>query len=386
MLLESLTQNNPELRALDTEYRAAQQLAPQVSRLPNPEVGVGYYPQSVETRLGAQRVRLSGTQQFPWFGTLAAKAELADARAAVQGEQVAARRLELVFELKQAYYQLYEARGRQAIIRRKLEVLAALERVSLARVSSGQASTADVLRIQIQREELEQELAILETTALPPQATINQLLDRPVTAPIPVADTLAFAEMPYERERLLAAIGAEHPRIRQFGQQQEVARRALAVNERAGQPSFGLGLDYILVDERSDAAPPGNGRDIVQLRAGVMLPIYRQPYAAKAQEEQLRITAWEDRKVALRNEFATTIATAFARYERALLRYELSVRQIELTRATLSILTAEYRATGLRFDELLRLERDLIDYDLKQLSATVESYLARITLEKLIEQ
>jgi outer membrane protein TolC len=385
-LLDSLAQQNPELRALTTEYQAARQRAPQVSQLPNPEVGLGLFPRAVETRLGAQRARLSGTQMFPWFGTLDAKSRLADTRAAVVQEQVAARHLELAFELKQAYFRLYEVRQRRGIIQRKLDILAALEQVSLARVRSGQATTADVLRIQIQREELAQELAILATTALPYRATINQLLDRPAATPVPVADTLAFAEWPYTRSRLLPAVAADHPRIRQFARQQEAARQALAVNELAGQPAFSLGFDYILVDQRTDAFPPGNGRDILQLRAGVQLPLYRKQYAAKAQEEQLRIAAWEDRKAALRNQFTTTVEAAFARYERARLRHELYVRQIELTQSARDILAAEYQATGQRFDELLRLERELIDYDLKRLTATVESHLARIDIEQLIEQ
>jgi hypothetical protein len=57
-LLDSLAQQNPELRALDTEYRAAQELAPQVSQLPKPEVGLGLFPRAVETRLGAQRAQI----------------------------------------------------------------------------------------------------------------------------------------------------------------------------------------------------------------------------------------------------------------------------------------------------------------------------------------
>ena len=57
-LIDSALLRQPELMALEKEYQAALERAPQVSQLPNPEVGVGGFPLPVETRLGPQLLRL----------------------------------------------------------------------------------------------------------------------------------------------------------------------------------------------------------------------------------------------------------------------------------------------------------------------------------------
>ena len=48
--------NNLEARALQQEYEAALQRAPQVSQLPDPEVGLGIFALPVETRLGPGQI------------------------------------------------------------------------------------------------------------------------------------------------------------------------------------------------------------------------------------------------------------------------------------------------------------------------------------------
>ena len=238
-LIDSALLRQPELMALEKEYQAALERAPQVSQLPNPEVGVGGFPLPVETRLGPQLLRLGATQGFPWPGTLPQRAAVEDTKAKALYEQIAARALELRYELEQAYYQLYAIEKRREILRRNLPLLESLEATALAKVESGKASTADVLRVQIRQEELQQELAILEREALKPLATINRLLQRPPATKVRMMDELPPARLPFRQDSLLVVIRRSHPRFRQLGWQQEAARQAIALNELDGKPSLG---------------------------------------------------------------------------------------------------------------------------------------------------
>ncbi len=70
--------------------------------------------------------------------------------------------------------------------------------------------------------------------------------------------------------------------------------------------------------------------------------------------------------------------------ETAQLRLDLYRKQMALTRAAINILEAEYSAKGSGFDELLRLEEDLVDLELKTLQALVQSHVARSNIERLI--
>ena len=383
-LLRTAREENLELKALKNEYLAAMEKAPQVSQMPDPEIGIGAFPLPVETRLGAQVARLSATQMFPWFGTLESKADLENTKAEALFERISSRALHLNFEIRQAYFKLYEMQKGKAIIRRNIDILDALERLALIKVESGKASAADVLRVQLKVEELKQEVEILESAGRAPTVTINQLLNRHLESPVEVVDSLAFADLPFRKDSLRAEIKANHPMIRMFALQQKISHKALNVNQLIGKPSFGAGLDYIMVNARNDAIPMRNGRDILQIKAAVRIPLNRKKYEAKEREEDFKITALEYKKEDALNTFMAAIEKAFVDYEAARLKIELYEKQMRLTKAAIRILEAEYSVKGSNFDGLLRLEKDLVDYEMKILKAIVQSHLAKSNIERFV--
>jgi outer membrane protein TolC len=383
-LIQTAITNNLELKALDLEYRAALEKAPQVSQLPDPEVGVGAFLFPVETRLGAQQARVSAAQMFPWFGTLEAREAVALTNANALLENVAGTELELSYQVKTAYFKLYEIQASQSIIRQNVRVLEALRRQTLASVESGQGTAADVLKVDLKIREWQQELLILDKEAEKPLAELNQVLNRPHNTPVQVQDTFGLAPMPFNQDTLLDRIRKNHPIIRKYALQQEASRRAIALNELEGKPSFGLGIDYIMVNPRSDIDPMRNGRDIVQLNAKVSIPLWRDKYRAKEREENLKIEALENRKSDLAGRFLSLVEKAFSDYETARLRQELYAQQMTTTQAAIRILQAGYSASGNNFDELLRLETDLLDYQLKTLKAIVQSRIAQAAVERYI--
>ena len=224
-LMEKAVAENLELKVLEQEYLAALEKAPQVSQLPEPEVGVGAFPLPVETRLGAQTARISAIQMFPWFGTLTSKADLENAKANALYERIGAEQLNLFHELKTAYFRLYEIEQIQAIIQKNITLFEALERLALSKVESGKSTAADVLRVQLKVVELQQELEILETAKINPRATINQLLNRPLETAITTTDSLSFALIPFNRDTLTTNIQKNHPMLRMFELQQEVSKK-----------------------------------------------------------------------------------------------------------------------------------------------------------------
>ena len=124
----------------------------------------------------------------------------------------------------------------------------------------------------------------------------------------------------------------------------------------------------------------------MQLRASVKIPLYKKKYEAKEREENLKIAALTDRKSDILNRFEATIEQAYTDYQTAQLRVELYQQQIEITKAAINILQTNYSSMGNGFDELLRLEKELIDYDLKMLKAIVQSHIAKSSIERFIIQ
>ena len=381
-LLKEAINNNLDLKILQNQYLTALEKAPQVNKIPDFEAGLGLFPLPVETRLGPQVVRLSAAQMFPWFGTFDSKKELEKAKAKTIYEGIAVRNLDLIYEIKKAYLKLFEIEKSQSIIKQNIVLLDALERLAVTKVESGKSSTADVLRIQIKTQELQNELALLEAEKIEPAVEINQLLNRDLETKIDIEDEFVFAPLFIKKDTLFSKIQTNHPMIKKFEWQQQVSKHSIEVNKKSSQPKLGAGLDYIFVNPRSDANPSGNGRDIIQVKAMVKIPLYRKNYEAKEREEHLIIATLESQKAELLARFKAAIEKAFANHKNASLKYELYEQQLQLTKATINILETDYSTSGDNFDELLRLEKELIDYNLKKLRAIVQSHLAVFELEK----
>ncbi|MEM9821976.1 MAG: TolC family protein [Bacteroidota bacterium] len=379
-LLEEAFQHNVALKALAEEYLADLEIGAQHSQLPNPVLGLAMFPLPVETRLGPQQLRLSASQEFPWFGLLAQKKDLEMTKANAKLEQIAARQLTIRYEMEQAYLQLYEIQANQKIIRRSIPLWTTLERLALAKIESGKGNVADVILVQLKRKELEQELLIMDQQKTEAITTINQLTQQPLERNITIEDSLTFAELPFVRDTLFAAIEDHHPMIKLFELQQSISNKSIALNELSVKPSFSLGLDYIFVGDRADATPMGNGRDILQFRATVKVPIYRQKFRAKNREEQHRIKALAWHKEEVRTKFFAEIEAALSDYKTTVLQKQLYQEQIILTQSAIQTLQAKYSAQSEGFEELLYLQDQLIGYDLKILQAIVESHrsLSRI--------
>ncbi|TNE65250.1 MAG: cation transporter, partial [Bacteroidetes bacterium] len=164
--------------------------------------------------------------------------------------------------------------------------------------------------------------------------------------------------------------------------QQEAARQTIALNALEGKPSIGVGLDYIAVGKRSDASPEHNGRDILGPRVSVRVPIYRDKYHAREQEERLKILALETQQQQQYLQFRSTLDQAFADYEDGRLKFQLYQEQEATLESTGQLLLTDYSTSGRRFVDLLQLEDQLLQYQLRSLSAVVQTRNARAAIER----
>lgn len=385
-LINEAQTNNLELQILQKQYEAKLQLAPQIAPRPDPEIGVGVFPLPVETRLGAQVTRLSATQMFPQKGMVDAKKSLANAQTQPILEQINARKLDLAYQVKTAWLQVYELDESRKIIQRNIRFLKSLEALAKVKVETGKGNPADILRMQLQIQALENELLILAKQREKPLTDLKRVLNRKENVAIEITNSLEFSTLMYQKDSLFANIQSNHPMMKMYELQQEIAKRTIEVNALKDQLTFGVGIDYISVTERNDAMPTGNGRDIVQLRGTVKIPLYKDQYEAKKQEELLKIEALELQKENTIDQFMAVIEKAYTDYETAQLRMNLYKKQIQVTKAAIDILKAAYSVDGRNFEELLRLEKELIDYDLMILKAVVQSHYAKVEIERFITE
>lgn len=377
-------ENNSAVKSLDADHKAALQRPAQVNELPDPEAALGLYPLPVETRLGSQVMRLGATQMLPWKGVLKARQDVEEKKADIVYQKIDALKLELSYHIEQAYYNYYRYAQTTGILDENLKIFQSLEKLSLAKVESGNATLADVLRVQLKIKEIEQELAISEEQKQKYLHDLRGIIQSDLKeSDLPIV-SLEFALLELDKQAMIEDIRNQHPSLKMYDHEKELSQSMMKLSELDSKPDFGVGLDYIMVNKRDDATPVSNGRDIVQLRASVTVPIYSKKYDAKHAEEKLKIEAADYRKENLVFNFIRAIEKAYRDYETARLRYELYKEQKLLTRSASRIIRSEYSGSGQKFDELLQLEKDLLDYDLKILNAIVEGHIAKSNIERFI--
>ncbi|MEZ5008284.1 MAG: TolC family protein [Chitinophagales bacterium] len=383
-LMQMAVDQNPELKSLQSEYEAALQKGPQVSQLADVQIGIGVPILRPETRLGGQVLTVSASQMFPWFGTLKAKEDIVLTMAKSKYERLAALQLDLFYQIKSAYYQLFLIEQEQAIIKENLRLYSTMENVALGKVESGKSIASDVLKVGLKIKKLENQLQLLENNKAPLFAQINETTNRSIQDSIYIVESFDnIAILNFFIDDYQKRIEENHPVINQLNWELQNSDKALALNKLSGLPSFGVGLDYSLVQPRTDMLPDNNGRDILIPKVMMTIPIARKKYKAKEAEESLNKEAFEYKKESVVNQMMTALQTYKTEYDNALLELEFYNQQIIMVNSTYNILLSEYSSSGSRFDELIRIQDDLLDYKLKILEAYLQTHIAVAKIDRL---
>jgi hypothetical protein len=91
---------NPGLSRALAQYRSVLQRLPQVSALADPMLAFTNYLRTPETRVGSQTNAITLSQQFPWFGTLGMREQVAAKVAASYRQQYEAAKDEVVRQVQ----------------------------------------------------------------------------------------------------------------------------------------------------------------------------------------------------------------------------------------------------------------------------------------------
>jgi len=240
-----------------------------------------------------QRVKIGAMQTFPNRGMRIAKESALNYQANAQGQRRAIKQLALNFQIKKAYYQLYELEKKQGIVQRNIRIMEAMNQLTLSKVESGKGSAADVLKVNLKLQELQKQIEILEHQKKTPKTIINQLLERDFVTPIVIKDTLELAVLNYNMEALANEIEYTHPLMKMYSFQKEVSNQNLRDNRLNKRPVISAGIDYFIIDKFKEISFDRDGRDAIMAKAAVRIPIYKEKYGAKQLEEEIKANFWQ---------------------------------------------------------------------------------------------
>ena len=382
-LLKKLVENNSELKAVHSQFLAAQEKIEQESQLPNASFGVGIPALRPETRLGAQTTMISASQMFPWFGTFKSKESVMIEISEIKYQEIVSLKLDLFYQMKEAYYNLASNLQKTKVLEENINLYNALEQIALSKVESGKATTADVYRVQLKRQIVEQAIIEINFQNQQLKAIINQLTKEPLDNEIiPSEDFSEIEPLNFDTSAFRITI-QNHPKIASLSHQSLASENRQSLSQKMNAPMIGFGIDYSLVSERTDANPINNGRDILVPKIMLSIPLYQKKNNSIQKEEQLIQESLDFQKIAFEDLIMRQLINIKTDYDKNLSQILFYEKQIVTTEQTIEILIANYSSGATGFDEVLQLYKELLGYQLDILQAKLQVKLNISKVEKL---
>jgi outer membrane protein TolC len=113
------------------------------------------------------------------------------------------------------------------------------------------------------------------------------------------------------------------------------------------------------------------------------IPIYRKKYTALQKEAELKQLAVQQRRENSVNLLSTQWSNEMRNLDDAVRRTKLYRGQIDLAQQTLNLLMTSYATDGRDFEEVLRVQQQLLEYQLSLMTAIVDQHTTMAALEKL---
>jgi outer membrane protein TolC len=372
-LLEEARKNNAELSAAEHAWRAAREVAQQVTTLPDPQFTVQQFsvgspkPFAGFTNSDFAYIGFGASQELPYPGKRRLKGEVASREAGAQQAQAAELQAQVIQQVKTAYFHLAYLQQTLEVLERTGTTLKQLGETELARYRVGQGSQAEVLKAQLERTKLVREITMHHAERAQYQAELKLLLHRPQASAEIVAEDLRLTPLAYGAPELLAFVEGRNPAVQSGKAALNRQEAQLQSSQIARKPDFSVGYLFEKTGSRY--------RDYYMLTFNVSLPRRRRVNAeiaeAAERREKARASLDAQQQQQLSEVQKQYVAADSARellteYKDGLLPQAQSVLRAHL--AAYQSSTGELGSVLLALGDVLHLERDsaqaLLDHEI----------------------
>lgn len=284
-LLAEATSNNPQLSAADHEARAARQMIPQATTLPDPtftyqQLSVGSpKPFAGYTNSDFAYIGIGASQELPYPGKLRLRGQVAEHDADTKQAEIGVTRANIADAVKADYLQLGYLQQTLSILRQHEAVLGQLIQDATAHYQVGQGMQQDVLEAQVNRTKIVREITMHHQQMGTVQAHLKSLLNRDQASPDIVTEDLYETPLKLAASDLLALVRKSNPQIQVDTSVIQKQGAQVASAKREGKPDFEVGYMYQNTDRKY--------RDYYMLTFDVRFPRKKRVNAeiAEAQEK-----------------------------------------------------------------------------------------------------
>ncbi len=378
-LIALARQLSPELAAAALTADAAIARITSAGALPDPTLRVG------ADNLDQRNISMNGTtttyrlmQEFPLWGKLDLKQEMATFEATAARYRRQGAELELVARVKSVFAARYATYQAHALTQRTLDTVLTATATLRDRYAQGGTTQEDVLRLEIEAEELGIELERLRGQQTKTAAQLNALLNRRPNAPLAIP--VALRPLPNERKLNVAVLVDRairlNPTIAEGQAKAGSATAAQSLAERNRYPDVSLGVMH--TRDRDGYAGTG-------VMGEVRIPLQWEAKEAEVSAARAERAAAEQRLNALRATIQGDVAGMLAEY-RATAKTLAIMQQHHLPKSELvvrSVLSALETGQGDVFRVLDAIRR-LRNMQLEILKIRVQQQVSLAEIEKAV--
>jgi outer membrane protein, heavy metal efflux system len=380
-LIAEAQANNPQISAADHEARAATQISPQNTTLPDPkftyqQLSVGSpKPFAGYSNSDFAYIGIGASQELPYPGKLRLRGQVADRDADTRQVEVGVIGTGIADAVKADYLQLAYLRQTLGILHQNETVLDRLILDATAHYQVGQGMQQDVLEAQVNRTRIVREITMHHQQMGQMQAHLKGLLNRDQQSPDICTEELTETPLKAASNELLVLVKKNNPQIQVDASAIQKQDAQVASAKREGKPDFELGYMYQNTDRKY--------RDYYMLTFDVRFPRKKRVNAEIAEAQEKLIASQQT----LESHLAQQLSQVQELYVQALSDEEQLQEDrdglVPQSDATYRAALSAYASNKDQFTHVLSYFTDLLNLKLEYAQTLLEHETALAHLESL---
>jgi outer membrane protein TolC len=225
----------------------------------------------------------------------------------------------------------------------------------------------DLIKIQIEKDRLQDQLRSARELMTPLRIKLNALLNREPDAFLPPPLSPPVTPYAFTKRQLIEWLKENNPELKSLDSLQKKAKIQIKLARKGYLPSFSLGLDYIIIDEARMSGIEESGKDPLVAMVQLSLPIWFSKNKARVNRAR-----WELKKVL--NQKKDRENNLLARME--LLYYQLqdeeqkiklySNKLLPQARQAVAVVRSAYQTGNSDILNFIDSQRTLLNFELNQ--------------------
>lgn len=254
----------------------------------------------------------------------------------------------------------------------------------MAGASSGMS---DVLRIQIEMAETDNNIESLLSEIKAETAKFNSLLNRAPESAVQIPDSITQVLFQLDELSVLSKIESQNPTLKMILEEGLSYEAKLKTDKKMGYPMLGIGMEYMLnkkTNEEMLSMGDMNGKDMIMPMVTVSIPLYRNKYKAMQRETKFMQDSNKEKYANTLNTLEAELYKTRHQLDDATRKIALYGRQEQLAQSAYGLIIREYISGKSDLNNVIQLERQLLDYQLKKSEAVAGYNTMVAAIQKLV--